>query len=210
MIGKKQEENSNMLIYLGYSLLYDDLIINENGKQILLPKEKSSIKAIIIQTNEKSGIEKFEQPRIIVDYNNKNYEIPLKYIYYKGKLVDFNSGINATSYIYPLIREIDGIPSFSSMGAVMYLSPRLMKGMFTQLYILNDPFNNFPNFELVHIENDLYVEILKEQILDVPEIIFYGDYLGPIKIWEIKYTGKEEFKEEYLDTDASKYLTWKL
>jgi hypothetical protein len=41
------------------------------------------------------------------------------------------------------------------------------------------------------------------------EFTYYGDVLGPIKIWEIKYAGNEEFKQEYVDTDYTKYVDFK-
>ena len=85
-----------------------------------------------------------------------------------------------------------------------------MEGLLGQIYLLNDPFNNFPNFKLIHTETSLYVEALKKSGFNSSEIVFYEEIRGPIKIWEISYTGKEEFKEEYLDKDASKYITWKL
>ena len=46
--------------------------------------------------------------------------------------------------------------------------------------------------------------------MDLPEFIYYQGIQGPIKIWEIEYTGKEQIKDEYLDTDSYKYLDWKL
>jgi len=85
-----------------------------------------------------------------------------------------------------------------------------MRGMLVQTYILNDPFNKFSNFKLVHSEQNLIIESLNQQGMNLPEFIYYQGIQGPIKIWEIKYTGKEKIKQEYLDTDASKYLDWNL
>jgi len=46
--------------------------------------------------------------------------------------------------------------------------------------------------------------------MNLPDFIYYQGIQGPIKIWEIEYTGNEKIRPEYLDTDASKYLSWKL
>ena len=46
--------------------------------------------------------------------------------------------------------------------------------------------------------------------MNLPEFVYYQGLQGPIKIWEIEYTGEEKIKEEYLDTDPTKYLTWEL
>ena len=51
---------------------------------------------------------------------------------------------------------------------------------------------------------------LNRQGMDLPEFVYYGGVQGPIKIWEIQYTGNEKIKQKYIDTDASKYLDWKL
>ncbi len=97
-----------------------------------------------------------------------------------------------------------------SLGTIIYISPRVMKGLFAQIYLLDDPFNNFPNFELIHNEPSLLVENLRNQNVKVNDFVYYQDMRGPIKIWKINYTGKEEIKQEYLDTDPSKYLSWRL
>jgi hypothetical protein len=69
---------------------------------------------------------------------------------------------------------------------------------------------NFENFKLNHTQQNLIVENLEAQGMDLPDFVYYQGIQGPIKIWDIEYTGKEEYKEEYLDTDQSKYLDWKL
>ncbi|MBS3094477.1 hypothetical protein J4474_02330, partial [Candidatus Pacearchaeota archaeon] len=108
-----------------------------------------------------------------------------------------------------LINSASGI-RINKMGAMMYLSPRIMKGMLAQKYILDDPFNNFPNFKIKHVESSFVTDSLRAQGASNSEFIYYQGIQGPIKIWEIDYTGKEEFKPEYIDKDASKYLSWKL
>jgi len=46
--------------------------------------------------------------------------------------------------------------------------------------------------------------------MNLPEFVYYQGVQGPIKIWSIKYNGDEKVNQEYLDTDASKYLNWQL
>ena len=82
--------------------------------------------------------------------------------------------------------------------------------MLSQVYIMNDPLNNFPNFKIAHIEQNLIIESLNNQGMNLPEFIYYQGIQGPIKIWEITYNGDEEIREEYLDIDPSKYLDWDL
>jgi len=51
---------------------------------------------------------------------------------------------------------------------------------------------------------------LRAQGMQLPDFVYFQGNQGPIKIWEIEYTGKEQVKEEYLDTDQSKYIDWLL
>jgi len=204
----QETKNQTIYIYPGGVSLDEDLIINENGKQILLPGQKAEVGAIILAMEKESG--DFGQPYIIVVYQGRQYKINLRYLYINGRFMDFGSGINATVYIFPrLIQQGQGI-SKNPIGAAMFLSPRLMRGLLTQIYILDDPFNKFSNFKLAHTEPNLIIESLRNQGLDLPEFVYFQGVQGPIKIWEIKYTGDEKIKQEYLDTDASKYLSWEL
>jgi len=200
--------------YIGESSLDEDLIINENGVEIFLPKGQAGIGAILLSAKNEENIisGEFNQPYIIVMYQNSQYKIYLRYLFAEKSFIDFGSGIEAGAYIFPSVNnEQQGI-SINPVGAAMYLSPRLLRGLLVQKYILDDPFNNFPNFELIHSEQNLIVESFNNQGMDLQEFIYYpgGGILGPIKIWEINYAGDEEIKEEYLDKDASKYLSWKL
>ena len=78
------------------------------------------------------------------------------------------------------------------------------------VFILNDPFDNFPNFKLVYTEQNLIINDLNNQGMNLPEFVYYQGIQGPIKIWEIEYTGKEKVDIKYLDRDSSKYLNWDL
>lgn len=209
---KQTVENRNQTSYLytGGVSLDEDLIINENEKEILLPKQSAGIGAVILPLEKINDKTKFSQPYVIAVYQGKQYKINLKYLSIGGEFINFDSGIEATVYIFPRLDQENQRIKSNPIGAAIYLSPKLLRGMLAQKYILNDPFNKFPNFKLVHTEQSLVVENLNSQGMNLSEFIYYQGIQGPIKIWEIKYTGKEENKPEYLDTDASKYLSWEL
>ena len=92
-----------------------------------------------------------------------------------------------------------------------------MRGLLAQVYLLNDPFKNYPNFKLVHIENDAWINMINSQI-DSDNLQFkLGEFAvinnglqGPIKIWEAVLTGSEQVRQDFLDTDPAKYLNWTL
>ena len=151
----------------------------------------------------------FSQPYIITIYQGIQQQINLRYISVNGKFIDFGSGIEAVAYIFPRLNQEGQRIGSNQLGAAMYISPRLMRGMLSQIYILGDPLNNFPNFKLVHTESNLFIKSLNNQGMNLPELVYFRGIQGPIKIWEISYNGDEQIREEYIDTDYSKYIDWK-
>ena len=207
----QETQNQTLLIYPGGVSLDEDLIITQNNKEILLPKQNSGVGAIIVPSTSDGEELSFGQPYIVLIYNGNQYNQDLRYLSLaNGDFFDFGSGIEAVAYIFPRINQNAQGLTQNPIGAAMFLSPRVLMGMMVQKYILNDPFNNFPNFNLVHTESNLIVESLRSQGIDLPELIYYQGIQGPIKIWEIEYTGEEEIKEEYLDRSPAKYLSWQL
>jgi len=206
----KETKNQTFYVYSGGVSLDEDLPISEGGEEILLPTGRAGVAAIILPMEKINDTVKFSQPYIIAVDQGRQYNVNLKYLYADGKFFDFNSGIEATAYIFPsLNQQGQGINS-NPFGAAMYISPRLMRGMFSQIYLLGDPFKKFSNFKLVHSEPNLIIDNLHQQGMNLPEFVYFQGVQGPIKIWEIEYTGKEEIKQEYLDTDPTKHLSWKL
>jgi len=206
----QETNNQTLFIYPGGVALDEDLIIEEEGKEIMLPSGNSGVGAIILPSKNSEEGNKFEQPYIIVVSQGKQYKVNLRYLYADGEFFDFTSGIEATAYIFPrLVQQGQGITK-SPIGAAMYLSPRLMRGMLSQIYILNDPFNKFPNFKIIHKEQNSIIDDLNRQGMNLSDFVYFQGVQGPIKIWEIKYTGDEKIRADYTDNDASKYLTWEL
>ena len=184
------------------------MIINQNGREILLPANSAGVGAIVVPFDNIK--QSYSQPYIIAVYQGQQYNVNMRYLYLKGHIFDFDSGIEATAYIFPKLIVNGGQVSANEAGAALFLSPRLMKGMLAQVYILEDALGNFPNFKIAHTESALLVDDLRAQGLQLPDFIYYNGILGPIKIWEIEYTGKEKIREEYIDRDASKYISWRL
>jgi len=206
----QETNNQTVYVYPGGVALDEDLIIEQDGKEIMLPAQSAGVGAILIpKVNTELG-EIFGQPYILIVYQSKQYKVNLRYLYVDGQFADYKTGIEATAYIFPRLDSASGGLTKNPIGAAMFLSPRLMRGMLAQIYILDDPLDNFPNFKLVHTESSLLTDDLRNQGLELPEFVYYGTIQGPIKIWEIEYTGKEQIKQEYLDTDYSKYISWQL
>jgi hypothetical protein len=83
-----------------------------------------------------------------------------------------------------------------------------MRGFLGQVYILNDPLNNFPAFKIAHQQPDFILQQLSAQGVILNEFVEYNGIRGPIKIWEINYTGNEKLNIDYLSTTLPKYITW--
>jgi len=197
-------------VYGGVIPLDEDMKIVDNGKEVFLPMGKAAAIGTVLSFDKKGNEMTPVQPSIVFVNSEKQYLVKVRYLYINERFIDFGSGIGATVYTFPsLINSANGL-RINQMGAMMYLSPRVMKGMLAQKYILEDPFNKFPNFKIDHIESSFVTESLRAQGASNSEFIYYQGVQGPIKIWKIEYTGKEAFKPEYIDKDASKYLSWKL
>lgn len=206
----QETKNQTLLIYPGGTALDEDLVIQENGKEVLLPSQRAGVGAIILPVENIENGTKFEQPYAVVIYQNRQYHVDLRYLHINGQFFDFGSGIEATAFIFPRLDIQGGGVRTNPIGASMFISPRLMRGMLANIYILEDPLERYPNFKIAHTEHNLIVEDLKNQGMDLPDFVFYQGVQGPIKIWDVEYTGNEQMKKEYLDINYKDYLDWKL
>jgi len=207
----QETNNQTILVYSGGIGVDEDLVIDVNEKEVLIPANSAGVGAIVITIQNAEEGQVFSQPYIIVVYQGQQFNVELRYLYIKGELIDFGSGVEATAFIFPrLDTSQSGGVGLNELGAAFYVSPRLMRGLLAQIYVMNDPLNNFPNFKLVHTEPSLVVGDLRGQGMQLPDFVYFQGIQGPIKIWEIEYTGKEQVKQEYLDKDQSKYIDWLL
>lgn len=120
------------------------------------------------------------QPEGAFFYNNKQYDIPIRYVYVNGQLYDFKVGLESVITLVPSISTT----SVDPMGAMIYLSPKVSQGLYAQLYLLDDAFENYPTIKVAHSEQDPVVKQLEAQGFDIGETVFYNGLRGPIKIWD--------------------------
>lgn len=190
------------LVYQGGLYLEDDIIYNNK----LFAVNNAYIQGVIIDLDKDNLVT--NSTLLILSKNVINY-LPLRYIEFNNILYDQGEGIPGTLKV---ISRVGTQGEVSPFGAAIYISPRVTKTLFNHLFLLDDPTNKFPNFKLAHIEENIIYLNAKGQGLDLGEFFYYDaiGLQGPIKIWDIKYTGKEKIKEEYLDIDPNEYLDWKL
>jgi len=202
-LDKKQiQETSDETVYVYpvNSVLDEDIIINENGQQILLPQGSAGIAAIVV----KESKEKITQPLAYFTYNGKQYSAPLKNIYLKGKLYNFENGIDAGIFIFPSLEfSANNQMGVNEKGAALYLSPRVINSQLARLYLFDEQSNYF---KLAHTEENMIIEDLKRQGINAGNFIYYQGLQGPIKIWEINYPADIKLDEGYLDTEFPEEL----
>ncbi|MAG02058.1 hypothetical protein CMI42_01870 [Candidatus Pacearchaeota archaeon] len=203
----QETKDQTLLVYSGGIGVDEDIVVDEDGEDILIPSNGGIVGAIVLPV---VGDNSYHQPYAIMLYQGKQYNVNMRYLYLDGRLVDYKSGIEGVAFVYPRIEHQNGGIGLNPVGAAIYVSPRLFRGMLSQVYLMDDPLNNFPGFELVHNEPSLVVGDLRSQGMQLPDFVYFNGLQGPIKIWEMEYTGKEKYREEYVDTDADKYLSWKL
>jgi asparagine N-glycosylation enzyme membrane subunit Stt3 len=193
----QEKKNSTVFVYTGGVGLDGDLIYDDNGTQIFLPAGKAGLGAILVERNSSGKIS--NQPRGIFVYQNKQYNLPLRYAF-DNEFMDFGSGIEAGFFLYPrAISQGNGQIQIDKYGAMLYLSNRTVKSQLARLYLYKE---NNTNFELVHSEDDFFVAQIKAQNSGFDsDFIEYQGLRGPIRIWEIHYPKDISLREEFLTTD---------
>lgn len=186
-------KNETVYVYSGGMNLDKDFIWKDNssGREYQFAERRAGIGAVLLPVSKNGEI---KQPTAIFVYQNNQVGIPLKCVYFNSKKLIFEKeGYNGCLYIIPKI-ESQGI---HERGAALFISEKSMNALWVKLYL----FNESTNFKLVRNEPNLIIENIKSQGIDLGDFAFYGDLLGPIKIWEINYPKTIKTNLEYLKTD---------
>lgn len=195
----KETSNGTIRVYRSGSYIDGDITYTIDGKKIFLPSGKAALIGIILETGNEDAQVNLKQPRAVYYYNGQQYEIPLRYVYFNGELLDFKTGLNSAVQIIPSL----GDTSVDRMGAVIYLSEKTKDSLFVQLYLMNDPLNKYSTVKLAHSEDDIIIKSLEQQGFNIGEFIYYGGFRGPVKIWKVGYSSNILGKEEFLRTSGS-------
>ncbi|MFA5856720.1 MAG: STT3 domain-containing protein [Candidatus Pacearchaeota archaeon] len=208
----QETNNQTIFLYIGGVASDEDLIINQSGREVYLPAKSTGVLGMIVPITKNNGSEYFDQPSVVYGYKNMQYTVKMRYLYVDGKLQDFKNGEEGAVYIFPKIDRVEGGKIRPNpYGASMYLSPRLFRSLLVHTYLMDDPLKRYPNFKLAHTEENIIVDSLNKQGMTLPDFIYFdGSVQGPIKIWEIDYTGKEKYRIEFVDTNPYNYIDWQL
>ncbi len=192
-----EKSNETDYVYPVGTILDNDIILDQNGQEVLLPQMKAAVAAI--ETRESTNGQQL-QPIIFYVYNNQQYQMPLRYVDINNTLDDFGSGIDAGIFIFPSvnINSNGQITNIDMGGAAFYLSGRTIHSELVRLYLFNQPSNYFT---LAHSEGSLINEQLNAQGLNLGDFVYYTNdagFQGPIKIWTISYPPGMKVNQTYL------------
>jgi len=186
----RETRNGTSYLYTGGTILDEDLIYQGN----LYPARAAGIGAFFLETqNVKDendtivGIN-FAQPKGVLVYNGKQIEIPINCVFFNNQEIKFNNtnGIDGCLRIIP---SISG-EQFNPIGALLYLSPRVKRTLFTRLYLFNQE------------DEDKYFKLVYNDEGAIPLAIYSGRLIGPIKIWNITYPNDLVIPKEYYGTEV--------
>jgi len=210
----KETQNSLIRIYQGGIGIDEDIIYEENGTKNFLPgptyndvgdpSYKSYLAGVFLEISKDESNVYSKQAEGIFVYNGQQIKIPIRYVYYDGKLIDFKKGINATFYVFPrLYQSAQGSIQIDNLGSGIYLSPKVSQSLFAQLYLMNDFSKRYPNINLAYSQDDYVVENLKQVTGLNIEFVDYNGFRGPIKIWKIENNNSILTNEEFLRKSGS-------
>ena len=189
-----ETQNSTIYIYPVGAGLDEDIIWESNGKKEVFAKANSGIGAIILRENSNK---EFAQPEAVIISQGKQFYVPLKSAYYNGQLHSYNIGIDAGIFLMDKLAQQGNNIYKTENGAGFYLSKRTVHSFLARKYLYGEEIN----FKLVHNEPNYITDNLRAQGLVVGDFAYLdGNFLGPIKIWEIKYPAN-------IKTNPEKYMS---
>lgn len=194
-----ERKNTTLFVYPAGTSLDEDITYNLNGTNIFLPAGKAYLAAVVVAVSQED--ESVSDVMGVYFLQDKTYQIPLRYYWEKSiGFVDRGAGVDAGIAIYPrVITNSQGGGDVEPRGALLYLSSRTVKSNLARFYIYGEVNENF---KLVHSEEDYIVNILKSQGLsDLPDFVYFNEFRGPIRIWEINYPSNTKVNEEFLKTE---------
>lgn len=211
IVDERQTQETREEIFKVYTLsggcVDSDIIYEYNGTRIFLPgisvsktqqmSCNSILGAIIIRIKNNNGTMQISQPEGAYFYKEKQYRIPFRYLYIGGEMKDFGEGIDAVAYLIPAINDQGAL---DKTGGIIYLSPRTFNSLMGRLYILGDPFNEYPTLKEAHFEDDSVVNQINEMVgSDIGDFVYYQGIRAPLKIWEVNYPEETPVHEEFFN-----------
>jgi len=127
----QQNGNRTIRIYQGGVAVDEDIIYNPlNGSQIFLPSGRAIAAGVILEYSNEGNLITFSQPQGVFIYNQNQINVPIRYIYYNNRIVDFSNGLDAVVRVIPAVSQSNQQVNIDSLGTVIYLSPKVSTPMY--------------------------------------------------------------------------------
>jgi hypothetical protein len=171
---------------------------------------KSAIGGIIIEQTVNNGSITFKQPTGAFFYNGKQYNVPIKNLYFNGKMITYANGIDAVAYIIPKLSQTnDGKANLDQTGAVIYLSPLVKNSLMGKLYILDDYYKEYIGITKAYFADDSAVTYLKQMAgSDIGDFVYFNGLRAPLKIWKVSYPAGTQTHKEFLSRNFDGSFKW--
>ena len=197
-------KNSTVFVYSGGTPIDQDIIYEQNGTKLFLPEGKVYLAAVVLIVNKEDSVSEVFGVYYLQD---KTYQIPLRYYWDKKTgLVDTKNGVDAGIFIFPrVIANAQGGADIDPRGALLYMSPRTVKSNLAMFYLYGEQNDNF---KLAYSEPDSIVSVLETQGAKVGDFIYFNEFRGPIKIWELSYPKGTRFEPKYLQIEYPKDILY--
>ncbi len=194
--------DSTILVYRSVVPVDSDILVNSTSGQVFLPSGKSYLIAVLIKMKNTSQLG-FEQASAVFYYNGQQIQVPMRYIYSNNQLIDFGSGFEGAAYVLPVINSVSSNHiQIDDVGSIIYLSPKVFNSLFAQLYLMNDPFNQYQTINLAYSQDSSPMENLKSSGGFEGDFVYYNGFIGPIKIWKVNYPENTKTNQEFLRTEG--------
>lgn len=188
----RETRNETIYLFTGGTPLDDDFIYQ--GK--LFPANAAGVAGIFlpIETREvdtgngTAQIQRVLQPEAVLVYNGQQIQVPLKCAYINGQEMIFEGKENLEGCIR-VIPTIEANGQMNPLGAALYLSPEVYKGLFAKIFLLN---HEYPHIKLAYSDENT----------GMPLAIYQGRLIGPLKIWNITYPDSLYVPPEYYKNEV--------
>jgi asparagine N-glycosylation enzyme membrane subunit Stt3 len=208
---KNVQETANGVtrIYNVQTCVDSDIDYRENGSKIFLPgisvgktqslSCNSYLGGIILEMSGEGNSLQVGQPIGVYVYQNKQYRVPIKNLYFNGKMSSFPSGLDAVAYIIPKVSSTtDGKISLDPIGAMIYLSPRVFDSLLGKVYVLNDYAKEYTGLRLSDSEDGQAVKYFKQTWGITNDFVYFNGLQAPLKIWKVDYPLGTPVHNEFL------------
>ena len=197
-----ERKNSTVFVYPAGSVLDKDIRYNLDGVDLFFPEGKSYVAAIVLSVDNQDKVSEVFGVYFLQD---KTYQIPIRYYFDKKEgFVDTGKGIEAGVFIYPrVVMNEQGGGNIEERGALLYLSQKTVKSNVARFYLYDE---ETESIKKTHVEPDFLASFINSQDSTVGDFIYYNEFKGPIKIWEITYPANIQFKEEYVSLEYPEFL----